>query len=147
MWCVDAARVCTAKASQVLDSTPGAAAGRGGGGGAARWRLGDFLSKWRDAVPEELRNACHENLLRGLALVEKAADGSGGVVRPYRADQLSKVPKERFDALFALKPRWTREELDPYMQSAPGMTVEAQLLKFTRVSQPTADAVPLYSKR
>jgi|AntAceMinimDraft_1070359.scaffolds.fasta_scaffold108983_1 hypothetical protein len=42
-------------------------------------------------VPEELRPACHDSLLRGLALVERAADGSDGVVRPFRADQLPKV--------------------------------------------------------
>ena len=156
LWCVDAARVCTAKASQLLDSAPGA--GRGGvavgggggggaGGGATRWRLNDFTNKWRGLLPEELRNACHDTLLRGLALVEKAADGSDGVVRPFRAEQLSKVPKERFNALFALKPRWTMEELEPYMAAVPGMTVETQLLKFTRVSQPTAASTPVYSKR
>jgi len=55
---VDAARVCTAKASQLLDSAPdagggGVAVGGGGGGGAfsagagaTRWRLGDFMDKW-----------------------------------------------------------------------------------------------------
>lgn len=57
------------------------------------------------------------------------------------------MPRERFDALFALKPRWTMEELEPYVMGVPGMTVEAQLLKFTRVSQPTAAATPVYSKR
>jgi hypothetical protein len=114
LWCVDAARVCAAKASQLLDSAPGA--GRGGvavggggggsGGGAARWRMGEFMAKWKGLLPEELRNGCDDSLLKGLALIEKAADGSDGVVRPYRSDHLSKVPKERFDALFALKPRW-----------------------------------------
>ena len=142
LWCVDAARVCRAKASQLLDSAPG-----GGGGGPTRWRLTDFIGKWRDALPEDLKGACDEGLLKGLALVERAADGGDGLVRPYRADRLSKVPKERFQALFALKPRWTRDELEPYVNGLLGMTVEAALLKFTRVSQPTANAVPVYSKR
>jgi sister chromatid cohesion protein DCC1 len=39
------------------------------------------------------------------------------------------------------------EDLEPYMMGVPGMTVETQLLKFTRVSQPTAASEPVYSKR
>jgi sister chromatid cohesion protein DCC1 len=39
------------------------------------------------------------------------------------------------------------DELEAYLVGVPGLTVEAQLLKFTRVSQPTAAATPVYSKR
>ena len=54
LWSVDAERVCTAKASQLLDSNPGALAGAGDKG-LARWRMGDFMERWRQMVPEELR--------------------------------------------------------------------------------------------
>jgi len=56
-------------------------------------------------------------------------------------------PADRFNALFALKARWTMEELEPYLKAVPGMSTEAQLLKFCRVTQPTAAHTPSYSKR
>ena len=46
-----------------------------------------------------------------------------------------------------MKPRWTLAELTPYVQANAEMTVEAQLLKFTRVTQPDAKATATYSKR
>ena len=151
---IDGAKVCASKAARMMDEIAsgggGAGAvggGGGGGGGGARWRLGAFLEKWRLRVPGAFRDACDEKLLRGLALVEKAADGSEGTVRPFRASRLPKTPKERFAALFALKPRWTMDELEPYLEAAADQTVEAQLLKFTRVSQPNAKSTPVYSKR
>ncbi|EEH52035.1 uncharacterized protein MICPUCDRAFT_53535 [Micromonas pusilla CCMP1545] len=157
-WSVDATKVCVAKASGLLDEPVAASGGGGGGGGgpggggvnAGRWRLRDFVERWRESVPEELRDVVDASLLRGLALVDKTAgvDGSeNAFVRPFRADRLPKTPKERFHALFTLKPRWTMDELEPYVVGTREMTVEAQLLKFTRVSQPTADATPVYSKR
>ena len=82
-----------------------------------------------------------------LALVEKAADGGGGFVRAFRASQLPRNLKERFAAIFAFKPRWILEELEPYLEATADATVEAQLLKYTRVSQPDAKATATYSKR
>jgi sister chromatid cohesion protein DCC1 len=155
-WSVDATKVCVAKASGLLDE-PVAASGGGTGGGpggggvnAGRWRLRDFVERWRAAVPEELRDVVHASLLKGLALVDAAkagGDGGDAFVRPFRADRLPKTPKERFLALFTLKPRWTMDELEPYVVGTKEMTAEAQLLKYMRVSQPTADATPVYSKR
>jgi sister chromatid cohesion protein DCC1 len=39
------------------------------------------------------------------------------------------------------------DELEHYIAATSDETIEAQLLKYTRVSQPTTDAVPIYSKR
>ena len=143
-WSVDAAKLCAAKASRVLDEAP---PGGGGGSGAPRWRLDAFLERWRSKTPEDVRGGCVEANLRGLALVDKAADGGGGFVRAFRASQLPRNLKERFAAIFAFKPRWTLEELEPYLKATADATVEAQLLKYTRVSQPNAKATATYSKR
>ena len=143
-WSVDAAKLCAAKASRVLDEAP---TGGGGGSGAPRWRLDAFLERWRSKTPEDARGGCVEANLRGLALVEKAADGGGGFVRAFRASQLPRNLKERFAAIFAFKPRWILEELEPYLEATADATVEAQLLKYTRVSQPDAKATATYSKR
>ena len=68
-------------------------------------------------------------------------------MRVFRDVDLPKHPRERFRAIFALKPRWQMDELEAYIAATSDETVEAQLLKYTRVSQPTTDAVPVYSKR
>ena len=44
----------------------------------AMMRCAPYLTeRWRAMVPEELRPGCHDSLLRGMALVEKAPDGRG----------------------------------------------------------------------
>ena len=90
-------------------------------------------------------------MLAGLALVEKASqkgeNASDKIVRPLKASSLPRDPKARFAALFAFKPRWTLEELAPYVVPTADATMEAQLLKFTRVTQPDAKATAVYSKR
>ena len=37
-------------------------------------------------------------------------------VRHFPAQQLPSAPAARFAALFAAQPRWTREQLDPYLE-------------------------------
>ena len=97
------------------------------------------------ALPRRLRcvPACR------LALVEKAVRTRRSARRGRRlkASSFPREPKARFAALFAVKPRWTLAELTPYVQANAEMTVEAQLLKFTRVTQPDAKATATYSKR
>jgi len=141
LWKIDAKKVCRAKASRMLEGSKAAAAGR--------LRLGDFLADWSGRCDEELRSACTRDLLKGLALIEKGASGrdEDALVRVFRDVDLPKQPRDRFRAIFALKPRWQMDELDAYVAATSDETVEAQLLKYTRVSQPTTDAVPVYSKR
>ena len=141
VWKIDAKKVCRAKASRMLEGSKAATAGR--------LRLGDFLADWSGRCDEELRSACTRDLLKGLALIEKGASGrdEDALVRVFRDVDLPKHPRERFRAIFALKPRWQMDELDAYVAATSDETVEAQLLKYTRVSQPTTDAVPVYSKR
>ena len=140
-WKIDAKKVCRAKASRMLEGSKAAAAGR--------LRLGDFFADWSGRCDEELRSACTRDLLKGLALIEKGASGrdEDALVRVFRDVDLPKQPRDRFRAIFALKPRWQMDELDAYVAATSDETVEAQLLKYTRVSQPTTDAVPVYSKR
>ena len=138
---IDAKKVCRSVASRMLEGSKPAAAGR--------LRLGEFLTAWRDGCNEELRAACTRDLLKGLALIEKGASGKEeeALVRVFRDVDLPKQPRDRFRALFALKPRWQMDELEHYIAATSDETIEAQLLKYTRVSQPTTDAVPIYSKR
>jgi sister chromatid cohesion protein DCC1 len=139
-----AASICAFKAGRLLDAPANASSG-------SKWRLDAFMEKWRACVPEPFRDDCDVSLLAGLALVEKAAGENAPIgasaVRRLKASSFPREPKARFAALFAVKPRWTLAELTPYVQANAEMTVEAQLLKFTRVTQPDAKATATYSKR
>ena len=135
--------VCAFKAGRLLDAPANATAG-------PKWRLDAFVKQWRANTPEPFRDDCDAALLAGLALVEKAAgggDAGASTVRRMKASEFPREPKARFAAVFAAKPRWTLAELAPYVQATADMTVEAQLLKFTRVTQPDAKASATYSKR
>lgn len=72
----------------------------------------------------------------------KTAAGAGLRARPARVNL-----EERFAAIFAFKPGWTLDELDPYVEATADATVEAQLLEYARESQPNAKATATYSKR
>ena len=45
------------------------------------------------------------------------ADRAEALLRWFPADALPMEPEPRFAALFAAQPRWTREQLDPYIQT------------------------------
>lgn len=62
---------------------------------------------------------------------------------------LPPLPRERFQALFAFRPRWSLEQLEPYMQGLgdPGESKEALLLKHTRAIQPLPDGPVVYGAR
>jgi len=167
-YSVDGSAVCRAKASRLLDVPMNATGRVPAPHGTPRWRLDAFLEKWRSSVPESLKAFCVEDSLRGLALIETASDagkpvpvsGAGAgegdgrrdpahsIVRVLKAEGLPKDdPKRRFAALWNFKPRWTLKELTPYLEATAEFTVEAQLLKFTRVTQRDAKATATYSKR
>eukprot|EP00775_Hariotina_reticulata_P009935 gene9935-10090_t len=102
------------------------------------WPRAEFLAAWSQAVPEWCCPA--EQMLLGEALVVQpdAAEGySEPRIRHFPARLLPGSPQDRFAALFAAQPRWTREQLDPYLAGlrVPGQTVEQLLLKFARASQ------------
>lgn len=105
----------------------------------AVWLLHAFLPAWEQEVPGGCWSP-QEEMLAGEALVLQA-DPLEGIsearVRHLPASQLPSTPSARFAALFAAQPRWTREQLDPYLAGlkVPGQTVEILLLKYARASQ------------
>ncbi|KAF5206346.1 zinc ion binding protein [Thalictrum thalictroides] len=59
------------------------------------------------------------------------------------------TPAERFAALFRERQKWESKELDPYIRDlrVPGLSSEGLLLKYTRRTQPTLDAEPIFTAR
>jgi sister chromatid cohesion protein DCC1 len=148
LYKVDAEKMVVEKANRLLDQSVPQGVSLNG-----KWRLDAFLEQWKQSLPEELRHAVSEEKLQGLALLEKPASAAGTdtssltVLRPLFAKKIPRDPQERFKHLWGVKPKWTLAELKPYLTPTQEMTVEAQLLKFTRVTQPNAKATAVYSKR
>ena len=137
-WVLDEERVSRYLALSVLRD----------GVGVKNWRLVDMMDKWRAAMDAINLNDIEvkEEYLAGLALVERPERATEAFVTTLIANELPTEPQARFKALWAVKPRWSMAELEPYLkgQARPGETIESQLLKYTRVTQ---GATPMYSKR
>ena len=137
-WALDEEAVCRALAQRVLRD----------GAGLKAWRLVEMMDQWREKLSEF--NLGHveakEEYLSGLALIDRPERAAEAFVRALIASDLPREPGDRFAALWAVKPRWTLSELDPYLkgQARPGQNIEAQLLKYCRVTQGNP---PTYSKR
>ena len=85
-----------------------------------RWPKDRFFEFWSNELPEGLTP--DEKHLAGLAVFlppsesssGKAADEEGIIIQALALASLSRVPKERFAALFHVKRSWSLAELEPY---------------------------------
>ncbi|KAJ7544780.1 hypothetical protein O6H91_09G092900 [Diphasiastrum complanatum] len=131
-WALDEKQICLHYARQLLSAVP-------------KWRLEDFLDAWQQNLPTGLE--ARLDILKGEALIDKL--GSDSWVRIFSLASLPTNPAERFGALFKERSKWEWQDLEPYLGDlkVPGLSVEAMLLKFTRKTQFTADAAPIYTAR
>ena len=132
------------------------------------WPLAAFMQRWRAAAPEaslqrmparpasyrlwippsiltpaRLRQGLEPalDMLRGEALVD------GDSVTRFSASELPAAAAQRFAALFAVRPLWEREALEPYIAdlNSPGQSAEALLLDHARAVQ--SNTALLYGAR
>ncbi|MCO5559423.1 hypothetical protein L7F22_013023 [Adiantum nelumboides] len=131
-WELDDRHVCLHYAKQLLSA-------------ASKWRLDDFLEAWQQNLPSGLQASL--DLLKGEVLVEKF--GSDTWLRPFSVTTLPSNPAERFAALFRERSKWEWQDLEPFISDlrATGKSADALLLKYTRRTQPTADASPVFTAR
>lgn len=131
VWCLDERLVCLHYAKQLMS--------------AGRWKLDDFMEAWKQNLPSGMQ--ARMEMLKGEALVEKF--GVDMWIHPFSVSSLPTTPAERFAALFRERPKWQWQDLEPYIRDlqVPGLSVEGLLIKYTRKSQPTADASPIFSAR
>ncbi|GLJ26416.1 hypothetical protein SUGI_0509390 [Cryptomeria japonica] len=131
VWALSERLVCLHYAKQLLN--------------AGRWKLDDFMEAWMQNLPSGMQ--AQMEMLRGEALVERF--GAEMWVHPYSVSFLPTTPAERFAALFRERPRWEWQDLEPYIRDlrVPGLSAEGLLIKYTRRTQPTADATPVFSAR
>eukprot|EP00850_Spirogloea_muscicola_P004973 SM000022S07187 [mRNA] locus=s22:404176:405880:+ [translate_table: standard] len=137
-WVLDSIRVCVHVAHQLLAAGPQAGV-----------PLDSFMTAWAAGVPP----GCGPplvSMLRGEAIMEPPSSAAATpVVRLLPVSTLPKSARERFAVLFAERPRWLWDDLEPYLRDlpAPGQSVEALLLRHARRLQPHPSMPPLYCAR
>ena len=72
----------------------------------------DFFAAWQESVP--LGVATCEDHLRGVALVDY--DCTPSLVKYLPEFELPEEVNERLDALFRTRPKWTLEDISPYLK-------------------------------
>ncbi|KAM7508894.1 hypothetical protein LguiA_019347 [Lonicera macranthoides] len=131
VWRLDEKRVCVHFARGIL---------RGG-----KMKMERFMEEWAQKVPDKMQ--VNFDMLEGEVLTENL--GIQSWVYPFSVSSLPSAPAERFSMLFKERAKWEWKDLQPYIRdlSVPGLTAEGLLLKYTRRTQPTADAEPVFSAR
>ncbi|XP_078441616.1 zinc ion binding protein [Wolffia australiana] len=131
VWSLEERPVTIHLAKQVL---------RGG-----KMKVEAFMGKWKSNIPQGMK--ADLGVLEGEVLFETF--GLETWIRPYSVSALPSTPEERFAALFRERARWTWKDLQPYIRdlSVPGVSSEALLIKYTRRTQPSAEAEPIFSSR
>ncbi|XVF41378.1 hypothetical protein PTKIN_Ptkin01aG0275600 [Pterospermum kingtungense] len=131
VWRMDARRVCVHFARQILSE--------------GKRKMESFMEEWMRVIPEEMQAGF--DMLEGEVLTEKL--GVETWVRLFSISSLPYTPAVRFSILFKERPKWEWKDLEPYIRdlNIPGLSSEALLLKYTRRTQPTVDAEPVFTAR
>ncbi|CAH3173248.1 unnamed protein product [Porites lobata] len=111
---------------------------------AGRFNYHEFMESWLQSVPEGMSTKSEH--LSGIALTDMKSIPP--VIWHFPASELSDDPALRFMKLFKVQPKWTLEEIEPYIRNlvAPGQSLNALLMKFARSSK-DATGVKVYNSK
>ncbi|XP_031277587.1 sister chromatid cohesion protein DCC1 [Pistacia vera] len=131
LWRLDERRVCVHFAREILVE--------------GKRKMDNFMEEWKQKVPKGMHPDFE--MLEGEVLKEKF--GVESWVHAFSVSSLPSTPAERFSTLFRERPKWEQKDLLPYIRdlNVPGLSLEGLLLKYTRRTQPTLDAEPVFSAR
>ena len=99
------------------------------------FQLSDFLKLWQQAVPggeEDLEFPTRLDQLVGLSLV----DNDKQTIKYFPEWKLPEGIYDRLGKLFEVRPKWTCDEITPYVTAltTPKLNVNALLTKYARAS-------------
>ncbi|KAI0510668.1 hypothetical protein KFK09_011277 [Dendrobium nobile] len=131
LWRLDEKRVCLRFALRVLSG--------------GKMKLESFMDKWEHNIPPGMK--ADLKMLEGEVLYEKL--GVEEWIRAFSVSALPSDPANRFAALFRERQKWEWKDLEPYIRDirVPGLSTEGLLIKYTRRTQPNAEAEPIFSSR
>ncbi|XP_033124712.1 sister chromatid cohesion protein DCC1-like [Anneissia japonica] len=99
---------------------------------SGKFNLEEFMAAWQQCVPEGMKTDPAQ--LKGIALVDKTSFPE--VIFRYHIDDLPEGERERFNALFKMKRKWTMDEIKPYVEelTSEKVSIGALLQKHARAS-------------
>lgn len=99
---------------------------------AQDWELRQFQRAWAESLPEHWEVPTPMSLLANEVLLESM--GSQTALKPFSVSDLPASAAPRFAALFAARPAWTMEDLEPFVRDlvASGDGVADLMLKHCR---------------
>eukprot|EP00112_Aurelia_sp_Birch-Aquarium-sp1_P003692 Seg1415.12 transcript_id=Seg1415.12/GoldUCD/mRNA.D3Y31 product="Sister chromatid cohesion protein DCC1" protein_id=Seg1415.12/GoldUCD/D3Y31 len=100
--------------------------------GVEKFNHHEFFEAWQQSVPDGMHTKPEQ--LRGLALED--TNTHPPVIWHFPAADLPEDPLSRFNALFKVRQKWTRDEIEPYISDlcGPTQSMNALFLKFARCS-------------
>ena len=128
--CLDTEKVCRFFAEMLLKDV-------------GKFNFSEFMQVWKESVPSDMNP--EESFLSGLAIINKLTSPS--TITFFSSEDLPLETSARFNSLFQAKPKWTYDEIKPYIEPIcfNGLPVSTLLTKFTRAS--TGSGTKLYSSR
>ncbi|XP_013396721.1 sister chromatid cohesion protein DCC1 isoform X2 [Lingula anatina] len=108
-----------------------------------KFNLQEFLLTWQESVPVGMKtDSCQ---LEGLALIDKTSRPE--VIIYFPVEELPEDIEARFNALFRVREKWTKEEITPYIKdvATEKMGTGALLMKYARAS--TSNGVKVYNSK
>ncbi|KAJ8755855.1 hypothetical protein K2173_024400 [Erythroxylum novogranatense] len=131
LWRLDEKRVCVHFAREILKT--------------GKKKKDNFMAEWLQSIPDGMQASF--DMLEGEVLTERL--GVEMWVYAFSASSLPLNPAERFSMLFRERSKWAWKDLESYIRdlNVPGLSLEGLLLKYTRRTQPTPDAEPIFTAR
>ncbi|XP_072045303.1 sister chromatid cohesion protein DCC1-like isoform X2 [Amphiura filiformis] len=111
---------------------------------ADKFNFSEFLQSWQMSVPETMTTGLHQ--LQGMALIDKTSRPE--VIWYFPVSALPEDEKDRFDTLFRTREKWTKDDIEPYIQDlvTAKTSAGALLTKHTRSSM-GPNGVKLYNSK
>ncbi|XP_027004726.2 sister chromatid cohesion protein DCC1 [Tachysurus fulvidraco] len=130
MYKLDEDKVCRAMAQMLLQN-------------AVKFNLLEFQEVWQQSVPEGMSTRLDQ--LSGLALVD--CNSRPETISLLRVEDLPEDTLDRFNALFAMREKWTQQDIEPYIRDLCGekQTTGALLTKHARSSM--QNGIKVYNSR
>lgn len=99
---------------------------------AGKFNLKEFQEVWQQSVPDGMSTSLEQ--LKSVALVDRTSRPE--TICLLRVEDLPEDTQERFNHLFALREKWTEDDITPYIKDLCGekQTTGALLTKYARSS-------------
>jgi len=88
------------------------------------------MDKWELSLKYDFKPLLE--MLEGIAII----DSKNNMIKYFPLTNLPGSDDQRFESLFSFKPKWSHQEILPYIKDLfiPGSSIDQLLTKYTRIS-------------